>query len=505
MRTPAHRRPGVVRPVPLRTVVCGPRWVAHDGDTTGPDCPPTSAAELLTRDPLGQKEWLDLLKLEPWVHHLRRDTRQRLLELVRCLAYCAGWETFETMPTWPALCAASGWARSTMASWLRQLRISGWLAVIEPGSTPQHRRKDSPDGVEGNRAAVYALQVPLTSEETRLLQQQPQSGIGHHEAVQDPESSFPQQHQCPPTQTSQTLAEHPHPLDENKDRKPDIPPSQTTTWTPSWSCFSSLETFVVTSTRARNFIHNPKTHSTPNNDKNTEALRARIDQEGLVFRFSDSAAVGRVEMLIAACELRAEHQVFARLSPRAVRSIARVYWAAGWSNQDLFHALDYRPVDSCTLAWSPPHGGIGNPAGWLRRRLRVWLDTQGQVLLSVTQRSAAREKTRARYGRVGERLLPRGEVRLLPEHVAEYGRQRAQVLAAQTAHRAERYAQRSAPRSREPEVASDCARAAIMATFHATETQRLARRRAALSAGVSSRHRGQLRLAWCGKPAQAYN
>src|SRR5699024_683950 len=56
-----------------------------------------------------------------------------------------------------------------MAGWLRELRIHGWLATIEHGSIPQYRPM-ARAAVTGNRAAVYALQLPLTHNTARNTQ-----------------------------------------------------------------------------------------------------------------------------------------------------------------------------------------------------------------------------------------------------------------------------------------------------------------------------------------------
>src|SRR5699024_3460180 len=135
----------------------------HGGTAGADEIGPAPARTVPVRDPAGQKEWLDALAADPLVARRNRPTRDRLLALARELACRAGWETLTTWPTWDRLQQASGWARSTLAGWLQQLRIHGWLNTVEHGSTPQYRPMARAH-VEGNRAAVYALQIPLTTE-----------------------------------------------------------------------------------------------------------------------------------------------------------------------------------------------------------------------------------------------------------------------------------------------------------------------------------------------------
>jgi len=72
----------------------------------------------------------------------------------------ADWDDHTTWPTWERLLDATGWGRSTMSSWLAELQRLGWLLRIEHGSTPQFRPM-ALSAIEGNRAAVYQLRIPV--------------------------------------------------------------------------------------------------------------------------------------------------------------------------------------------------------------------------------------------------------------------------------------------------------------------------------------------------------
>jgi hypothetical protein len=78
----------------------------------------------------------------------------------------------ESRPTWERLVSRSGVCERTVARWLQELRVRGWLAHLERGSTPAHRPMVLAHMV-GNRAAVYGLRIPLTPAEAlnRALEQ----------------------------------------------------------------------------------------------------------------------------------------------------------------------------------------------------------------------------------------------------------------------------------------------------------------------------------------------
>nr|AAP04013.1 unknown [Cloning vector pDXM32]ABN48417.1 ORF8 [Amycolatopsis benzoatilytica] len=103
---------------------------------------------------------------------LRSDCRARLLDLAQEMMLRANWDTWESWPGWDRLMEVSRWKRSALAGWLRQLRLLGWLSVIESGSTPQFRPMVL-SHVEGNRRAVYALRVPRRPGEQATAPQPP--------------------------------------------------------------------------------------------------------------------------------------------------------------------------------------------------------------------------------------------------------------------------------------------------------------------------------------------
>lgn len=420
-------RPGVPRPVPLRTVHCGPCWAAHGGEAAAADLALAPPLALQSRDPAGQGEWLALLCAERWVQLLRPRTRERLLAMLRELAYRADWDTYTTWPTWARLMAVTGWARSTMASWLRQLRLTGWLALIESGSTPATRPLALAH-LRGNRAAVYQLRVPFTATAA----------------------------------SAQVTA----PVDK--------------TWTPTLQEERSSCDEKKLPSRAREVVHNLGTVTSVSTE-DSEALRARSDP-GICRVFADRVPTTRAQMLAAAAELRRADPTLGKLSARWVRALCRPYWRAGWTNNDLLHALAYRP-HSPRPRLMLPREQIISPAGWARARLQAWHDDRGRILPGHSTYLRTLQQVQARFGRGGGRALPTGATQFVPQHLLDYARrlstQAAELLARR--RRREHADALARPRPIEQAASPERARAAataIRAQLQATRAARRARQTA---------------------------
>ncbi|MFG3438417.1 hypothetical protein ACGF0J_14330 [Nonomuraea sp. NPDC047897] len=77
------------------------------------------------------------------------------------------------------------------------------------------------------------------------------------------------------------------------------------------------------------------------------------------------------------------------LSPWYIRHLTRSFVAAGWSANDVLHALDHQPDGTAwTYTWTSRHQ-IRNVPGWVRFRLSAWLDEHGRPLPSKSQQLAA--------------------------------------------------------------------------------------------------------------------
>lgn len=367
---------------PARTSPHRPARSAQSGSPTPTDPAGRAPSEdsradvaetgLPVREPRGQLDWIRSLAIEPWVQQLQRRTRDRLLTMARELMLHADWTTYETWPTWERLIAATRWARSTMAGWLRHLRLTGWLVLLETGSTPTYRPMGSPE--HGNRAAVYALRIPHPD-------QQPST-------IADPDTTPPG-----------TAGAH--------------------TWTPTkiFDLTSSAKKVVLS--RARKLAHRRESLSV--NTEASEALRASIEEKSSTY-FDDQVPVGRFQMLVAATELQNSHPVTRRLSRRKIRQVCRPFWHAGWTNTDVLHALRWSP-DSWIPRTALAADQMIAPARWIEARLGAWRTDDGGIQRSQRERDRDRDLVREQFGHAASLALPHDATRLTPQHVLTWARQ----------------------------------------------------------------------------------
>ncbi|WP_226351803.1 hypothetical protein [Pseudonocardia sp. ICBG601] len=372
MCTHCVRRSGVARDTVLGTVLCGRCWVE-----LGEDATPDTGSGFPRGLPRTARDWYEAIRASTWYRRLRRDARRRLDALLAELARRADWTDHLTWPTWKRLQEATGWARSSVASWLAKLQKSDWLVLIEPGSTPQYRGplQAMIHGRRGNRAAVYQLHLP-------------------DHAITDTNTAEHRDTARPLTETG-TI---PSPT------RADAPRSslRDESWTPTG--FTLTEGKSSVHTRARTIIHN--------------RVRARAGAEpprqGRRWGdwFDHRVPTSRGEMLAAARQLR-DDPLLARLSPRAIRARVKAFWRAGWTNNDLRHALDHqptldgpaRPVERC------PAGQVRWPSAWLRHRLAPWQGPHGPLVAPHVD-DQARAEIAARRGRAAADRLPYGHTHL---------------------------------------------------------------------------------------------
>jgi hypothetical protein len=362
--------------------------------------------------PTGQAHWLRELAAQDWVQAVRADGHRNLMTIARGVSNWAVWATLASRPTWAKLLGGSGLSKTSLARWLRELRLRGWLELIEHGSTPRTRPM-SLAGVEGNRAAVYALRIPLTHEQA----------LASGQLVDETAAEL--------TATTGDTAELSPGPSQELDYVEDI------NVTPSWSCRSLFERSTSGSSRAGKLVDNSDSNPSDQYKQKTTALRAGSDAKKLL-DFSIMVAVTRYEMLACAEDLRRRMPVFARCSRKLVRHLCRPLWRAGWCNRDIAWAMDHRPTMFCQLNG---HGGGGlispeyvvSPAQFIRSRLRAWRQSDGRRgeflpgywtsrLGSAAADGQAREQVRARHGRAGAGLLRAGERALSARRIAEHGR-----------------------------------------------------------------------------------
>jgi hypothetical protein len=365
------RRSGTARNTPLRSVLCGPCWFASGGDAAptelvGRPAPPTSAL------PATAREWFRAVQQSSWYGGRRRDCARRLMLLLDVLARHANWEDHTTWPTWDRLIAATGWSRSTMSSWLADLQHHGWLLRIEGGSTPQFRPM-ALQHVEGNRAAVYQLRMPLAGD----------AATGRAGSSDD------------------------------------------LTRTPTPPTKSLISRDQVVPTRATTFFHSPSTNPqlTATNDGPTGP---RLDQKQGRF-FDLRVPTSPAQMLAAATELRDADRAFRRLSSRWIRTLVARWWRAGWTNSDLLHALSHAPtVGGSRPSERCPATQMRRPDGWVRHRLSRWLDESGPMPAPRRWEATQREVV-AVHGAAAAARLPYGAAELQPHDLAVTDGQRAEA------------------------------------------------------------------------------
>ncbi|WP_226358521.1 hypothetical protein [Pseudonocardia sp. ICBG601] len=447
------RRSGVTRDTILASIVCGPCWVELADDTTS-----DSANETPRGLPRTAQDWHEAIRASTWYQRLRRDARRRLDALLVELARRADWTDHLTWPTWKRLQETTGWARSSVASWLAKLQASDWLILVEPGSTPQYRGplQSMLHGRRGNRAAVYQLHLP-------------------DHAITDTNTATARDVARPLTETGDTPSASPYatPFGES--------------WTPTG--FTLTEGKSSVHTRATTIIHNrAQTRSgAPGRDgaRSVRPVRPEPPRQGRRWGdwFDERVPVTRGEMLAAARQLH-DDPLLARLSPRAIRAAVKPFWRAGWTNNDLRHALAHqptpdgpsRPVERC------PASQVRWPTAWLRHRLTPWTRPAGP--LSAPHADAqARAAIAARHGRAAAQRLPYGDTTLPAAALRADDQQRAEarlVLAGnQTRDRHARFSGLVSDHDPTRVSTREAARAQIAALLQTQRSRRL------VSAGAS--------------------
>lgn len=369
-----HRRSGVARDTPLRSVVCGPCWFAASGDTSASELvgrPGAPATEL----PRNIAHWMRVVLSSGWFESRRVDSASKLRALLETLARHADWEELTTWPTWERLLQRTGWSRSTMSAWLAELQRLGFLLRVERGSTPRFRPMALAH-VEGNRAAVYQLRLPVDE---------------------------------PPATASAERTE-------------------AVTRTPTRSCKQDLLRKHVLPTRARKLINSNVADDQFTGDKDGPTGPS---QDGKSSGYFDHRVpVSAAQMLAAAAELRLADRALRRLSSRWVRALIRPWWRAGWTNGDVLHALGHapgtggsQPIDRC------PAEQLRRPDGWVRHRMRRWW-ADGRPVPSPGAWERTRLRVESQHGQAAGSRLPYGSSRLQLEDVAVRPAEREEAAAA---------------------------------------------------------------------------
>jgi len=319
--------------------------------------------------------------------------------------------------------------------------------VLETGSTPLTRPMalTLPDGTvlsrldEGNRRAVYALRLPLAPDEALRWAAQATAAEAAQGSAQ--EAVAPAE-AAGVSGDEQTPAD---PSDTGRDQRKPGSVGDKKGW-PTCSSFPFREKTQGGYAREAKLVDNSWSHASDLSGPTTkmDALRARWEQEQARI-WAGRVPTSGFEMLIAAAWLAARLTVFARLTRKGARAVCRAFWAAGWTNLDIVHALDHLPAAFGARSGTPIGRGPGDGLDadqawwWIQTRLAAWRDADGRPLRGYYQtrgrRAAARAALIAHHGRAALRVLPDPDLAsdqvLTPEHIERFGRRVAAEMRAQ--------------------------------------------------------------------------
>lgn len=304
--------------------------------------------------PATQGRWRSVLRATLGPGQYRADRRATLLAVATTLMNHADWDTGTSRPTWKVLIdrcqrITGHGSRSTIDRAIRTLIELKLIARVAGGRlgcyTPEGCRARSrskgpcldPDGCAPHEAAVYVLIVP-----TRLR------SVPNH-AVTAAASSV-DGNDTPPLRDVSVA----HPVRAHASQKPKSEPLRGTHPVPAQAPATAQ---VI-----------------PNRHDPLWPAWATTGSQGARYA--------------ASVELQRRLPVLRQISTRDLRSCLRAFWLAGWTVQDVHHAIERRPDGT---RW--PHDGadgIGPYAvrGWLAYRLKPWT-TEGTPRRSFTQQADA--------------------------------------------------------------------------------------------------------------------
>ncbi len=306
--------------------------------------------------PATQAQWRastrDVLDRAPF----RADRHATLVAVATALMNWADWDSLTTRPTWAKLIqhcreTTGRGSRATIARALATLIELHLIARVAHGRKGCYAPGDT--STNSNEAALYVLIVPshLRQVPARAEERHPSSALRVVDANETP------------PQTG--LVSEAHPV------------------------------------RARGHHQSEPLRGAPTNLAAQAPPHPRPASDRNVPVWPGSATTGTDgARLSAAAELQRRLPVLRQISTRDVRACLREYFLAGWTVQDVHHALDWMPDGT---RW--PHdgaNGIGPTGvrGWLAHRLAPWT-TEGTPRMSFSQRAEA-DRTEARARQMAE-------------------------------------------------------------------------------------------------------
>lgn len=289
------------------------------------------------------RQVLHALDQDPTYARMNRQRRRALRAILSALIVHADYETMTSRPTWPVLGEAAHCARSSVHRHLTTLKTMGLVGTVAGGRTAAYAAAGD-DGERINEAAVYVLCVPSplslipggTSETVDEVGTPPAVGGSHLKKKE---------------LTTHTREENP---------SSDAAPRRSTT--------KGGSAAVPRPPAPRPVDHWPA-HRTPASKIQRRAAASQLQLTALPLRV---------------------------LSPADLASTCRDFFLAGWTVNDVLHALDHHPDTGPHQLNSVPTGDApARVRGWLRWRLGAWRADDGTLRPSRTQQL----RTDASHGR----------------------------------------------------------------------------------------------------------
>lgn len=284
-----------------------------------------------------QGHWLKRVNKAIEASGKRADAQRNLKAVAWEVAIRAGWIDHTARVSWDTTAAAAGVCRRTIGNELQWLRENGWLGHVEHGTTPKLRKRWQNERYgDQNRQPVYLLCEPLSASVT------PQEPLADVHSPTGPTGA---------QNDGQQLS------------------TGTTTCTPTFSFpWSSKKT---PHTREGRLAWCPRTKT-----ERQQAAGQIQDRSGANWH-TDRNRAKPTDVLVVS-PLRT-------ISKAALAHLARDFWRAGWTVDDVLHAIDHRPDGTRHTATS----AVSDPAGWIRYRLNHWRDADNDPVPSIRQRRIA--------------------------------------------------------------------------------------------------------------------
>jgi hypothetical protein len=368
----------------------------------------------------------------------RSDAAERRIELAWILAKHTDWRLCTSRCGWALLADRGCVSRRTVARFIAWLRAENLLGVVSTGRSgitrPMALTTPADGGVgvsrtSDNEAAVYVLTEPIPAArpyeapDPGLLALDPRYQAGEIEMGPDGRAVDLVRHHGP--LTTADIAQPPGgpalPVDEVGTPNGSLPvTSQHAPARACTSCHRLLRTPLRGWSNATPSLpftggapptwHPSVTHREPPSEDTGKlpVLCPRCQAT----RWPRHLPARTKRDRLALCErLRHDAPVLTWVgSTRRLRWLLHDFLTAGWTADDVLHAIDTHPVDGgYPYAIAPPGtpGGLRNPPGWLTHRLRPWRTPDGIAVEPFSARHAAATaaKTAAREVARGE-LLP---------------------------------------------------------------------------------------------------